>query len=414
MKTFPNIFVALPVIDELDFLPSTINCILNQSYQNYNVYVIINQPDSWWENTNKKEICLRNKATIEWIYSLNNNKIKIIDRSSKGKGWSDKEAGVGIARKTVMDNIINFADDNDLILSMDADTIFESDYFEKIIETFQKNKKAVGLSVPYYHKLTGANKIDRAILRYEIYMRYYAINLWRINTPYNFTALGSAIVVPIKVYKAVGGLTPKKGGEDFYFLMKIRNYGEIINHLPTKVYPAARFSNRVDFGTGPAIIKGAENNWDSYPIYNYMYFNEIYGTYQQFENLYYNDIDTPLINFLNNNNPDKNIWELLRKNFTDKQKFISACHTKINALRILQYLKYRHNNSNSTSDEYNLIFFIKSFFYDDYIKFKDVLDNLSFKTSEVIILDKIRNMLASKEEMLQKGIIKVVNGNFIL
>ena len=48
------------------------------------------------------------------------------------------------------------------------------------------------------------------------------------------------------------------------------------------------------------------------------------------------------------------------------------------------------------------------------MKFKDVLDNLSFKTSEVIILDKVRNLLASKEEMLQKGIIKVVNGNFIL
>lgn len=412
MKTSPNIFVALPVIDELEFLPNTINCILNQSYQNFNIYIIVNQAESWWTNSNKKEICLRNKATLEWLYSLNNHKIKIIDKSSKGKGWTDKEAGVGIARKTVMDSILTYADNDDYIVSMDADTTFEADYFEKIIKAYQINSKAAAISVPYYHKLTGDEKIDRAILRYEIYMRYYAINLWRINTPYNFTALGSAIVVPIKVYKAVGGLTPKKSGEDFYFLQKIRNYGEIINYLPSKVYPAARFSNRVNFGTGPAMIKGANDNWDSYPIYNYMYFNEIYDTFQQFKNLFNNDIDPPLINFVNNN-ADKNLWDLLRKNFPDKQKFISACHTKINALRILQYLKHRYNNSENNSDEENLIMFLKRYFTDEYVLFKKQFETLSFKNSDISFLDSIRNMLAEKEEMLQTDKLKAINNNFV-
>ena len=78
----------------------------------------------------------------------------------------------------------------------------------------------IGLAVPYYHKLIG-DATDRLILRYEIYMRCYLINLLRIQNPYAFTALGSAMAVTVRAYRKAGGLTPVKSGEDFYFLQNL-------------------------------------------------------------------------------------------------------------------------------------------------------------------------------------------------
>jgi hypothetical protein len=271
---------------------------------------------------------------------------------------------------------------------------------------------AVGLSVPYYHNLTNDEIIDRAILRYEIYMRYYSLNLWRINSPYNFTALGSAIVVPVWAYKSVEGLSPKQGGEDFYFLQKLRNFGELLNYLPEKVHPAARLSNRVAFGTGPALIKGTNNNWNSYPIYNSVFFDEILETYNNLDKLYVKDIQTPLIKFINNNSKN-NVWDLLRKNYPDKEKFVKACHEKINALRILQYLKYRHNLSENISDENKLIDFFKKYFEDECYIFNDKLTHFSFENENIKNLDKMRNFLFIKEEQLQKGNLLAKNGIFV-
>ncbi len=101
--------------------------------------------------------------------------------------------------------------------------------FNRLLNTFKHHPDAVALSVPYYHNLTGDEEKDRAILRYEIYMRYYAINLWRIGSPYNFTAVGSAMALPVWAYRAIGGITPHKSGEDFYFIQKLRKYRGNIN-----------------------------------------------------------------------------------------------------------------------------------------------------------------------------------------
>ncbi|HRS54335.1 MAG TPA: hypothetical protein P5250_06485 [Bacteroidales bacterium] len=411
MKKKPSIFVALPVLDELYSLPHTINSIFKQTFKDYFVYVIVNQPDNWWEDKNKIEICLRNQATLKWLDSLNINNVKIIDRSSKGRGWMGKNCGIGMARKTVMDEIANDAYDDDLIVSLDADTVFNDMYFKTIVDTIAQNTNYVAIAVPYYHKLIDDEIINRAILRYEIYMRYYAINLWRINSPYNFTALGSAIVVPVWVYKKIGGLTPKKGGEDFYFLQKIRKFGPIITYLPEKVYPAARFSNRVDFGTGPAIIKGATGNWQSYPIYHYSFFDDVLETYTILPYLFEQNIDTPLLRFIDKGN--KEIWNDLRKNNPDKQKFIKACHYKIDALRILQYLKFKNKSTfNDISDEARFREFIYTFFYNDYINLKDTLNFLNFQNNDIELLNSIRNYLVNKEEQLQQGKLKSIDGKF--
>lgn len=396
------IYVALPALNELDYLPAFIECCQRQVLNNFKLVVCINQPDDWWGRVDKLEICLTNQKSIEYLSSIQNMDIEIIDKSNKGKGWEGKNYGVGWARKTIMDHIVKIAKDADIIISLDADTTFNPGYFKSIIHNFRDHPKAVAISVPYYHKLTGDEVKDRAILRYEIYMRYFAINLWRINSPYSFTAIGSAISLPLKSYKTIGGITPHKSGEDFYFLQKLRKHGEVLTWNDEKVYPAARYSDRVGFGTGPAMIRGKEGDWASYPVYPCNYFNEIDSTYKLFPELFIGNMDTPMDEFINEKFGTENIWQPLRENFKTKDKFIRACHHKIDGFRIFQYLKWR-NDKSSFMDEENLIRFLEKFYPDMVSKLSFKIKKLDFVQSDVQDFDELRKLMVKIEKGYQKS-----------
>ena len=395
-----KIFIALPVLDEMDYLPELISNIKKQNFKSFELFVCVNQPNEWWLNPEKEIICKNNLLAIELLQKEKQFPITIIDKTSKGKGWEKKKFGVGWARKTIMDKICLKADNNDIILTLDADTKFSENYFNSIIDSFNEKEKIVALSIPYYHNLTGNINADRSILHYEIYMRYFSLNLWRISNPYRFTALGSAIAVPVWAYKTIGGITPRKSGEDFYFLQKLRKYGKIKIWNNEKVFPAARFSDRVFFGTGPAMIKGNNGDWLSYPFYHFSLFDKINITFDLFSNLYERDIITPMSDFLNTQFRSTNIFKPLRKNFKTRKNFIKACEDKIDGLRILQFLKSSHK-TNINNDEKNLIeYFTK--FYKNYEIDRLNLDDFSFSKSPISHLNLIRDFLVVKESDIQR------------
>ncbi|MCB2222213.1 MAG: glycosyltransferase family 2 protein [Bacteroidetes bacterium] len=397
-----KIYVALPVLDEYENLQRFISCYQNQTWSNKKLVVCVNQPDQWGEKETKKRICENNQESIKYLNGLHDIDIEVIDRSSKGQGWTTKKYGVGWARKVVMDRVSELAGPNDILISLDADTTFNPGYFESVFQTLNSNPDAVALAVPYHHKHTEDEEKDRAILHYEIYMRYYAINLWRISNPYAFTAVGSAIALPVRAYRAIGGITPHNSGEDFYFMQKLRKYGKILTYNPEKVYPAARYSDRVGFGTGPAMIKGSKGDWRSYPIYPYQLFDEIKATTDLFPNLFKQDISTPMDAFNQKKFGENNIWQALRTNFKTEEKFIKACYHKIDALRILQYLKWRNQDPVKT-DEENLSTFMKQYYPKKWQALG--MDNvpLDFEKSKILTLDLIRNLLAEIEAQYQQA-----------
>jgi len=332
------IYIALPVMNEMERLPLLVQAIREQTEQHFRLVVCVNQPDNWWNDPLHLNVCEENQLTIHFLKSLDDKRIEIIDRSSAGKGWPPKSHGIGVARKLLMDHISKVAADNDIIISMDADTVFNKEYFASVAENLRINPAASAIAIPYYHKLTFNNELNRAMLRYEIYMRAFAINMWRIRSPYCFSALGSAIAIPVWAYKAVGGMTPKLSGEDFYFLQKIVKTGRLLHFNGEIVFPAARLSDRVFFGTGPALIKGIEGDWSSYPVYNHKLFDMVAETYKLLGPLFKKDIDTPIDDFLIRKFRELP-WKALRQNFKSQAHFIRACHEKIDGLRILQFLK---------------------------------------------------------------------------
>ena len=302
----------------------------------------MNQPNDWWDDVDKVHICRDNAKSMAFLSGIESPNITVIDKSTRGQAWEGKQRGVGWARKLSMDAASQKGADTDMIITIDADTFYPPDYFQSVVDVFNSHPHILAHSNPYYHPLTGKDEEDMAILRYELYMRLYAINMLLIDNPYAFSAIGSGMACNIKQYKRLGGMTPKHSGEDFYFIQKMCKSGPISNYNAIKIYPQARFSDRVNFGTGPAMIKGDSGDWSSYPFYRKVLFQEVAETFEAFHVLFEKEVMTPMTDFLKKQLKREDIWGPLRKNFKQKHLFVNACVQLVDGLRILQYLKESH------------------------------------------------------------------------
>ncbi len=409
MQGKPQVYIALPILNESDNLVNLLHSLKKQEYNDFRLVACVNQYDSWWDDESRVSQCNDNRLSITLLENESNINISIIDRSSKSKGWQKKKGGVGWARKTIMDFISEVSESNDIIISIDADTYYPPSYIKEIVNFFNTNTKLLGISIPYYHNLNN-DITDRLILRYEIYMRYYMLNMMDINNPYCFTAIGSAMAFPVWAYKKVGGLTPVAAGEDFYFLQKLVKSGNIGLWLPTIANPSPRLSDRVAFGTGPALIKGETGNWSSYPMYSHKSFNLVSETYNTFAKLYTSNCTTPMDQFFKEQFGNQEIFDSLRDNYKDLINFEKACANKIDGLRILQFLRWQHNKENTT-DENNIYKYLKSSYSGDInLKLLNKLNNFNFESSSKELLMELRNFLFDIEMLLRKT--KFVNKDY--
>ncbi len=358
-------------MDEAENLPRTMAALFSQVYDGpWHVYVCVNQPDEYWsdeaghfegfgeasEVSQRHRICENNRQTMEYLRSLCPCQVSLIDRSSPGLGWQGKKRGVGWARKVLFDHILSLADERDIILSLDADTLVGPGYLQHVAAVFEgdalhhplvglgkcrKDETPSALSLPYRHPETGSEDIDRAMLHYEIYMRLHLLQLMRIGSPYAFTAIGSAIALRASALRRIGSITPTRSGEDFYLLQKVCKTGLLSNWCQETVEPATRFSSRVCFGTGPALIRGAQNDWEGYPIFPASLYNIVAEAYKAIPQLMEGPCpDNGFLNYLTAGQKD-DFWKPLRNQHHDLAHFTQAFHEKADALRILQYLKLK-------------------------------------------------------------------------
>lgn len=405
MNVEKKIFLALPVLNESKILPALIKCLENQDYKNFELVVCVNNYNSWWDHPEKVDYCFDNQKSIDYLKKIEDFPITVIDRSSKTLGWPQKKGGVGWARKVGMDSISSSAKDDDLIVSIDADTFYPPDYLSSLVKAFDENPRLDGIAIPYLHKMAD-HETARLILHYEIYMRYYLLNLLRIENPYAFTALGSAMAVTVKAYRKAGGLTPVKSGEDFYFLQKLVKIGQLGLWANTIAYPSSRLSDRVLFGTGPALLKGQNGDWNSYPIYSYKSFDKIRDTFQLFGKLFSEEIKTPMDEFLVSIFKEDNAWLALRQNYKDEGNFVKACISKVDGLRLLQFLR-KQQESIHKSDEECLLDFLEEFHKDETTKkFLSNNRDFSFTNSSIEALKQLREILFEKEMKLRRVWLK--------
>lgn len=395
----PDVYFAIPAMDELEYLPRTLECIARQDYPGkINVCVCVNQPRSDYADTRFRTRIEHNHALWK-LLQQNPWKLSLfpIDRFSEGQAW-EKKSGVGMARRCCMETLLPQAGDEDILVSMDADTLFAPDYVSCIVRCFEQDRHTAAVTPEYYHRLSGDAAADRALLRYEIYMRCFLIGLLRIRSPYAFTALGSAICCRMGIYRKVGGFDSRQAGEDFYFLQKIAKSGKIRLDSGCTVYPSSRLSDRVPFGTGPA-IRDLQASEKRYPIFPPEAFDRIAESYRLIPAFREKDISTPLTDFIRAADGSAECWERMRRNYPTLPAFTRAFHQKADGLRIFQFLR-QYAAEHPASDEENLRRTLNR--HAEGMHFPDLPEDFRFATAPVARLDEVRDALQKREAALRQ------------
>lgn len=349
-----QISVVIPCYYEPDItktLDSLNNCKLPDS--DVEVIVLINQSE-----TAEDEIRSFNEKTkleIEKWSAVNLKKgitVFAVGPVNLRKKW----AGAGLARKKGMDEAVRrfnlMEKPGGIIVSLDADTLVQENYFTEIVKYFKTHPKNPGATIAFSHQKEGLEKKHlQGIILYEKYMDYYKNALEFCGYPYPMFTVGSAFAVTAEAYVKRGGMNRRQAGEDFYFLQNLAQIGPVGEIKSTKVSPSARLSYRVPFGTGPILQKWMDGKEDLTKTYNFEAFGDLKDFFDVKDQLYqiekqdYKLLIMKLPLSVGNFLVEDDFWEEitdLNRNCSSLQSFQTRFFQKFNAFKILKFLNFCH------------------------------------------------------------------------
>lgn len=280
------------------------------------------------------------------------------------------QTGAGLPRKSGMDEAVkHFRDKQGIIVSLDADCTVEKNYLKEI----DRNFKQYGLcsaTIRFHHPVEHLDKNDplrEATTNYENYLHYYRSALEYCGYPYPYFTVGSAFAVTAETYIKAGGMGKQQSGEDFYFLQKVFPLGKTRYIDTTCVYPAARLSDRVPFGTGPSLQKMLDEKQLTKLSYQLEAFTALKNLFGKID-LFFKKPDES-IEILLADLPEYLNSFLLKDHFLEKVAEINRYTASLpnfrkrffnyfNAFKILKYLHFVHPDYLELKDvrsEYELI-----------------------------------------------------------
>lgn len=181
------------------------------------------------------------------------------------------DLGVGLARKTGCDLALRWIHEGAIsgpwICSTDADATLPPDYFKQLATSAPD---AVAAVLPFQHVPGKDAAIDNATTLYELRLHQYVLGLEYAGSPYAHHTLGSSLAVKAEAYAQVRGFPKRAGAEDFYLLNKLAKLGPITKTQGQCIALQSRPSDRIPFGTGPAVaaIARAERPGDEPLFYH--------------------------------------------------------------------------------------------------------------------------------------------------
>lgn len=182
--------------------------------------------------------------------------------------------GVGLARKIANDiackAIASGSINSTWIHNTDADVTLPAHYFNAS-KTLNPTEVAVAL-YPFEHIPSQDKQINLYQQLYDISLYYYVEGLRMANSPYAFHTVGSTLLINFHAYALVRGFPKRSAGEDFYLLNKIAKISDVVSMEKPLISIDSRTSDRVPFGTGPALIKISELE---NPLEDYRYYNPL-------------------------------------------------------------------------------------------------------------------------------------------
>ena len=266
--------LVIPAYDEnLSFWQNLKSSKPLNKFKNTLIIIVINSPENSGACCNNHELiktiqaethCLEKTKHQSLLELSEIQHILLVDRYSAGLEIP-KNQGVGLARKIGADIALDLIHKGKInspwIHTTDADTELPESYFQ----VCEQETTGGALLYPFAH--IHQNEYSRY---YDFSLYYYVAGLKWAGSPYAFHTLGSTIACHYQSYAEVRGYPKKSAGEDFYLLNKVAKVGKVrtLESEPLKIQ--ARPSNRVPFGTGPAINKIA--NLDK-PLTEYLYYH---------------------------------------------------------------------------------------------------------------------------------------------
>lgn len=266
LETFPigisyQNCAVIPAYNETDdFLHRFINSTLIN--ENVLLILVINQPDS--ETDCSMQINLNRQCVLSGKQVWQNNNLSLIqirqsashilmiDRFNQTRSIKDDQ-GVGLARKIGADIACSLIDQDIIIspwiCSTDADTHLPDNYFSALDEIPQNTAAAIYS----FRHITKEDALSKATQYYELSLRYYVTGLQWAGSVYAFHTIGSILTFRFDAYALVRGFPKRPAGEDFYLLNKLAKLGPVWNIADAMVLIEPRLSDRVPFGTGPAV-----------------------------------------------------------------------------------------------------------------------------------------------------------------
>lgn len=273
--------VVIPAHDEnSDFLLRlSQHSSLKEAAQQVLLILVVNRPDGSPPNPHNQQLCrsvlnsnlVTNKEHLT-LAKFNKLNILLVDRSSSENTIALKH-GVGLARKIGSDIAVKLHHMNKLdtnwFYSTDADAYLPNNYFSDVIFTASQQNSISACVFNFSHQRQ-PNPVSEATCMYETALKYYRSGLEWAGSPYAFYTLGSTLAITIDAYCKVRGFPKRPAGEDFYLLNKLAKVGNVVFRPDIHIELEARLSQRVPFGTGPAVqeILNLHNNNQEYCYYD--------------------------------------------------------------------------------------------------------------------------------------------------
>jgi glycosyltransferase involved in cell wall biosynthesis len=339
---------VIPVYNE-SALSGTLQSIIetNQPRQSAEIIAVVNQAENAPETVSRQNEETYREA-LEYKEKFNG---KLQLHVLFYRDFPKKHAGVGLARKKGMDEALHrfnaLNKPEGIICCTDADCTLENNFFNALESHFANHPNTQGVSVHFEHRLNDkelSSEDRKRIISYELHLRYYNQALRYIKFPFAFQTIGSSFAVRAESYARQGGMNKKKAGEDFYFLQKIIESGGFYDLTNTGVYPSARSSDRVPFGTGAAVKKMQEDNSCAYSTYALESFFEIQKFLDRRLELYKGELIITNFGectaaFLEQEKFAKDLEQIKRISKTPKM-FEKHFYSKFNAFKMVKYLNF--------------------------------------------------------------------------
>ncbi|HET6558822.1 MAG TPA: hypothetical protein VFG54_15995 [Prolixibacteraceae bacterium] len=203
-----------------------------------------------------------------------------------------KFAGAGMARKIVMDEAVRrlaaVNKPEGVIVGLDSDCLVSKNYLQEIERVFTSRSSCFAATLNFRHRVEEMNdpRQQAGIRLYEDYLHYYKQALEYTGFPHSIYTIGSAFAVRAEAYIKQGGMNRRQAGEDFYFLNKLTHLGKLTEITEAWVYPSARVSNRVPFGTGAAMTKWMNQTDDLALTYRFQAFRDLKHLFDHTDDFY--------------------------------------------------------------------------------------------------------------------------------